>query len=40
MARIHGRGSLLYLQGSGANAIPFSNAADYDQIDSNKALPN
>jgi hypothetical protein len=30
MARIHGRGSLLYLQGSGANAIPFSNAADWD----------
>ena len=30
MARIHGRGSLLYLQGSGANAVPFSNAADWD----------
>lgn len=30
MARIHGRASLLYLQGSGANAIPFSNAANWD----------
>lgn len=29
MARLHGRNALFYLQGSGASAIPFSNAADY-----------
>jgi hypothetical protein len=28
--RIHGRGSILYLQGAGANAVPFSNAANFD----------
>ncbi len=29
-ARIHGRNALVYLQGAGAQAQPFSNAADYD----------
>lgn len=29
MARIHGRGSVVYIQGSGANAVPLSNAADW-----------
>lgn len=29
-SRIHGRGSILYLQGAGAQAVPFSNAANFD----------
>src|SRR5260370_4889984 len=29
MARLHGRNALFYLEGSGANSVPFSNAADY-----------
>lgn len=30
MARLHGRNALLYLQGPGTEAVPFSNAADFD----------
>lgn len=29
MARLHGRNALLYIQGAGAEAVSFSNAADY-----------
>lgn len=29
MARIHGRGSVVYIQGAGAEAVPLSNAADW-----------